>query len=49
MDKTLLIAALALSVPAFAAEPTVDELLKKYDSIMGPASFESDATMSATR
>ncbi len=49
MDKTLLLVAALLSVPALAAEPTVDELLKKYDSIMGPASFESDATMSATR
>ncbi len=41
--------ALLLAVPALAAEPTVDELLKKYDSIMGPASFEAESTMSATR
>lgn len=50
MDKpTLLLAAVLSFVPAFAAEPTVDELLKKYDSIMGPASFEAETTMSATR
>ncbi len=39
----------ALALPAFAAEPTVDELLKKYDSIMGPAAYEAETTMSATR
>ncbi len=40
---------IALALPSLAAEPTVDELLKKYDAIMGPASFEADTTMSATR
>lgn len=50
-NKMRLIAlmALALSVPAFAADPTVEDLLKKYDSVMGPASFEAETTMSATR
>lgn len=47
--KTSALALLLLAAPAFAADPTVDELLKKYDAIMGPASFEAVATMSATR
>ncbi len=38
-----------LALPAFAAEPTVDELLKKYDSIMGPTAYEAETTMTATR
>jgi outer membrane lipoprotein-sorting protein len=38
-----------LAVPAFAADPTVEELLKKYDSVMGPASFEAETSMTATR
>lgn len=37
------------STVAFAAEPTVEELLQKYDSVMGPSSFEAEASMSATR
>ncbi len=47
--RLLALMTIALTMPAFAAEPTVEELLKKYDSIMGPASFEADTTMSATR
>lgn len=51
MNATMKLTALtlALAMPAFAADPSVDELLKKYDGIMGPASFEADTTMSATR
>ena len=41
---------MALALPAFAAaDPTVEDLLKKYDAVMGPASFEAETTMSATR
>ena len=47
--KPLALMMLALATSAFAADPSVDELLKKYDSVMGPASFESEMTMSATR
>ena len=46
---TLGLAALVLAPAALAAEPTVDDILKKYDAIMGPATFESEATMTATR
>lgn len=42
--------ALALSSQlALAAEPTAAEVLAKYDAIMGPATFESQAEMTATR
>ena len=43
------LALLVLTAPALAAEPTVEDLLKKYDAIMGPSSFEAETTMSATR
>ncbi|MBK7857550.1 MAG: outer membrane lipoprotein-sorting protein [Archangiaceae bacterium] len=39
----------ALVLMLLAADPTVAELLAKYDSIMGPAQFEAEATMTATR
>lgn len=32
-----------------AADPTVGELLKKYDEVMGPTSFEAEAQMTSTR
>lgn len=32
-----------------AADPAVDQLLKKYDEIMGPQAFEAEAKMTATR
>ena len=32
-----------------AADPTVAQLLEKYDAIMGPTQFEAEATMTATR
>ena len=47
--KRSVLTLLLLAAPAFAADPSVDELLKKYDAIMGPGSFEAEATMSATR
>ena len=39
----------ALVLTLLAADPSVDELLKKYDEIMGPQAFEAEATMTATR
>jgi outer membrane lipoprotein-sorting protein len=47
--KLIALMTMVLALPALAADPTVDDLLKKYDGIMGPASFEADTTMSATR
>ena len=44
----LLVVAL-LAAPARAAEPTPEELLRKYDQIMGPGSFEAEASMTAWR
>ena len=35
--------------PAFAADPTAEEILKHYDSIMGPETFEGVTTMTAYR
>lgn len=49
MKHTILFATLALAVPALAAEPTAEDILKKYDAIMGPVSFESETSMTATR
>ncbi len=39
----------ALLLTLLAADPTVDELLTKYDAIMGPTAFEAEASMTATR
>jgi outer membrane lipoprotein-sorting protein len=39
----------ALILSLLAADPTVDELLKKYDEIMGPVQFEGEMSMTATR
>ncbi len=39
----------ALATSAVAKEPTADDIIKKYDSLMGPLAFESDNTMTATR
>ena len=47
MMRVFALTAVALSLPAFAADPTVEELLKKYDGVMGPASYEAEATMTA--
>jgi outer membrane lipoprotein-sorting protein len=34
---------------AFAAEPTAQEILAKYDAVMGPGTFEAQTEMTATR
>ncbi len=39
----------ALILTLLAADPSVNDLLTKYDSIMGPAAFEAEASMTATR
>ena len=39
----------ALILTLLTADPSVAELLKKYDEIMGPTSFEAEVTMTATR
>lgn len=41
--------ALGWSAKGWAAEPTVDELLAKYDAIMGPTVFGGETAMTATR
>lgn len=46
--KTPLLAVF-VSTLAVAAEPTAADVLAKYDSIMGPSTFESQAEMTATR
>lgn len=49
LKTTATLAALLVATAGLAAEPTAEELLKKYDGIMGPASFESESSMTATR
>jgi outer membrane lipoprotein-sorting protein len=44
-----ILGALAWSVRARAAEPTVDELLAKYDATMGAPVFGAETSMTATR
>jgi len=44
-----LAAALLLLPSAAFADPTADELLKKYDSVMGPESFSATIDMTAHR
>lgn len=41
--------AAALSTAAVAAEPTAEELLAKYDQVMGPKTFEALTSMTAHR
>jgi outer membrane lipoprotein-sorting protein len=38
-----------IALTLLTADPTVDELLKKYDDIMGPTAFEGESSMTATR
>ena len=46
---TLTLALAVSSQLALAADPTAAEVLAKYDAIMGPSTFESQAEMTATR
>ena len=48
--KTAALLCIVLSgAPALAAEPTAEQILAKYDEIMGPKSFESVTLMTAHR
>lgn len=47
MNTTLIISLLAQA--ALTAEPTAAEILAKYDSIMGPGTYEALSEMTATR
>ena len=47
--RLLMTAGLLFATATWSADPTVDDLLKKYDSIMGPQSFEAETSMTATR
>ncbi|HEX8704633.1 MAG TPA: outer membrane lipoprotein-sorting protein, partial [Myxococcaceae bacterium] len=49
--KAFMLAVLTLWVaePAWAAEPTAEELLKRYDEAMGPRTFEAESVMTAWR
>ncbi len=46
---TLALMTLLVAGPALAGEPTAEELLAKYDSVMGPSTFESEVEMTAFR
>ncbi len=47
--STWAVMTLLVALPALAAEPTAEELLKRYDAVMGPRTFESDSEMTAYR
>jgi outer membrane lipoprotein-sorting protein len=48
--KAWMLAVLMLgAVPALAAEPTPEELLRRYDEAMGPRTFEAESQMTAWR
>ena len=47
--RALLAALLLTPAPALAAEPTAEELLAKYDAVMGPRTFETESEMTAHR
>jgi outer membrane lipoprotein-sorting protein len=47
--KILVAIAMAWAATAVAADPTPEEILAKYDQIMGPATFEADTQMTAHR
>ena len=51
LASAALLTFLAQPVPLFATEtvPTADELLKKYDAVMGPDNFDAQFTMTAHR
>jgi outer membrane lipoprotein-sorting protein len=52
MTRSLLTASLfacLVATPALAADPTPAEILKKYDSLMGPPMFEAEQEMTSTR
>lgn len=46
---TLALMTLLVAGPALAADPTAEELLAKYDAVMGPHTFDSESEMTAYR
>jgi outer membrane lipoprotein-sorting protein len=38
-----------LAAPALAADPTADDIIAKYDSLMGPQAYEAQSLMTSTR
>jgi outer membrane lipoprotein-sorting protein len=46
---TIALMTLLAAAPALAAEPTAEELLAKYDAVMGPRTFETESEMTAHR
>jgi outer membrane lipoprotein-sorting protein len=46
--KALLLTCL-FSLPVFAAEPSAEQLLARYDQVMGPKTFEAEMSMMAHR
>ena len=49
MPKALLLSFLLPVAQALAGEPTAEDVVKKYDAIMGPGVFESQIQMTAHR
>jgi outer membrane lipoprotein-sorting protein len=49
--KALLLAVVAVLAagPVLAADPTPEELLKRYDEVMGPRTFEAESQMTSWR
>jgi outer membrane lipoprotein-sorting protein len=45
----LLLPTLLLSTAAFAADPTAEEILARYDAVMGPKTFDTETAMTAHR
>jgi outer membrane lipoprotein-sorting protein len=43
------VVALLVAGPALAKEPTAEELLQRYDEVMGPRTFEAESQMTAWR
>ncbi|MET0404208.1 MAG: outer membrane lipoprotein-sorting protein [Cystobacter sp.] len=46
---SLAVMTLFVAAPALAVEPTAEELLARYDAVMGPPTFESESEMTAYR
>lgn len=49
MTRALFVFVLVTASRALAAEPTAEEILKKYDHVMGPGAFEAVSAMTAHR
>lgn len=49
MTVHVAMAAALMGATVLGAEPTVEQLLKKYDEVMGPQAYEAQTQMTATR